>query len=63
MVTLSRMESRHTRARFCERLIIESMHPFAVAASRGFIVISALLLWLALRRRAPSVKPRTGDGS
>jgi drug/metabolite transporter (DMT)-like permease len=45
------------------KLIIESMHPFAVAASRGFIAMSAVLLWLALRRRAPSVKPRTGDRS
>jgi drug/metabolite transporter (DMT)-like permease len=33
------------------KLITESMHPFAFAASRGFIATSALLAWLALRRR------------
>jgi drug/metabolite transporter (DMT)-like permease len=33
------------------KLITESMHPFAFAASRGFIAMSALLAWLALRRR------------
>jgi len=30
------------------KLITESMHPFAFAASRGFIAMSALLVWLAL---------------
>src|SRR3984893_7303560 len=33
------------------RLITESMHPFAYAASRGLIATLALLAWLALRRR------------
>lgn len=33
------------------RLITELMHPFAFAASRGFIAMSALLAWLALRSR------------
>jgi drug/metabolite transporter (DMT)-like permease len=33
------------------RLVTESMHPFAFAASRGFIAMSALLAWLALRSR------------
>jgi drug/metabolite transporter (DMT)-like permease len=36
------------------KLITESMHPFAFAASRGFIAMSALLAWLALRSRTPS---------
>ena len=35
------------------KLITESMHPFAFAASRGFIAMSALLVWLALRSRTP----------
>jgi drug/metabolite transporter (DMT)-like permease len=35
------------------KLITETMHPFAFAASRGFIAMSALLTWLALRSRAP----------
>jgi drug/metabolite transporter (DMT)-like permease len=35
------------------KLITESMHPFAFAASRGFIAMSALLAWLALRSRTP----------
>src|SRR5437867_5085979 len=35
------------------KLITESMYPFAFAASRGFIAMSALLVWLALWRRAP----------
>jgi drug/metabolite transporter (DMT)-like permease len=35
------------------KLITESMHPFAFAASRGFIAMLALLAWLALRRRTP----------
>jgi len=30
------------------KLITESMHPFAFAASRGLIAMSALLVWLAL---------------
>lgn len=34
-------------------LITESMPPFAFAASRGFIAMSALLAWLALRSRTP----------
>ena len=34
------------------KLITESMHPFAFAASRGFIAMLALLVWLALRNRA-----------
>jgi drug/metabolite transporter (DMT)-like permease len=33
------------------KLITESMHPFAFAASRGFIAMLALLVWLALRGR------------
>lgn len=33
------------------KLITHSMHPFAFAASRGFIAMSALLVWLALRGR------------
>jgi drug/metabolite transporter (DMT)-like permease len=36
------------------KLITESMHPFAFAASRGFIAMSALLAWLALQSRAPT---------
>lgn len=35
------------------KLITESMQPFAFAASRGFIAMSALLAWLALRGRTP----------
>src|ERR1700738_227492 len=35
------------------KLITEAMHPFAFAASRGFIAMSALLVWLALRGRPP----------
>jgi drug/metabolite transporter (DMT)-like permease len=35
------------------KLISESMHPFAFAASRGFIAMSALLAWLALWSRTP----------
>jgi drug/metabolite transporter (DMT)-like permease len=35
--------------------ITESMHPFAFAALRGFIVMSALLVWLALPSRAPPI--------
>jgi len=35
------------------KLITESMQPFAFAASRGFIAMSALLAWLALRSRTP----------
>jgi drug/metabolite transporter (DMT)-like permease len=35
------------------KLISESMQPFAFAASRGFIAMSALLVWLALRPRTP----------
>src|SRR6516162_1066376 len=38
------------------KLISQSMHPFAFAASRGFIAMSALLPWLALRGRAPPVR-------
>jgi drug/metabolite transporter (DMT)-like permease len=34
------------------KLITASMDPFAFAASRGFIAMSALLAWLALRSRA-----------
>jgi drug/metabolite transporter (DMT)-like permease len=34
------------------KLITESMHPFAFAASRGFIAMLALLAWLALRSHA-----------
>jgi drug/metabolite transporter (DMT)-like permease len=33
------------------KLITASMHPFAFAASRGFIAMLALLAWLALRSR------------
>jgi drug/metabolite transporter (DMT)-like permease len=33
------------------KLITESMHPFAFAASRGFIAMSALLVWLAFQSR------------
>jgi drug/metabolite transporter (DMT)-like permease len=33
------------------KLITESMYPFAFAASRGFIAMTALLAWLALTRR------------
>jgi drug/metabolite transporter (DMT)-like permease len=33
------------------KLITESMHPFAFAASRGFIAMSALLAWLVLQSR------------
>jgi drug/metabolite transporter (DMT)-like permease len=33
------------------KLITESMYPFAFAASRGFIAMTALLAWLASRRR------------
>jgi drug/metabolite transporter (DMT)-like permease len=33
------------------KLITETMHPFAFAASRGFIAMSALLAWLILRGR------------
>jgi drug/metabolite transporter (DMT)-like permease len=36
------------------KLVTESMHPFAFAASRGFIAMSALLAWLALRSRTRS---------
>ena len=35
------------------RLITESMHPFAYAASRGLIATLALLAWLALRSQTP----------
>jgi drug/metabolite transporter (DMT)-like permease len=42
------------------KLITESMYPFAFAASRGFIAMSALLVWLALWRRRP---PREGGRS
>jgi drug/metabolite transporter (DMT)-like permease len=35
------------------KLITESMYPFAFAASRGFIAMTALLAWLALTRRTP----------
>ena len=35
------------------KLITESMHPFAFAASRGFIAMSALIAWLALQSRTP----------
>jgi drug/metabolite transporter (DMT)-like permease len=35
------------------KLITESMHPFAFAAWRGFIAMSALLAWLALRSQTP----------
>src|SRR4029077_20766928 len=40
------------------KLITESMHPFAFAAARGFIAMTALLAWLALTHR-PS--PSVGD--
>src|SRR6516162_3451170 len=33
------------------KLITQSMHPFAFAASRGFIAMSALLIWLAVQGR------------
>jgi drug/metabolite transporter (DMT)-like permease len=36
------------------KLITASMHPFAFAALRGFIAMSALLAWLALRSQTPS---------
>src|SRR3974390_675435 len=39
------------------KLITESMQPFAFAASRGFIAMSALLAWPALRSRTPRVDP------
>jgi drug/metabolite transporter (DMT)-like permease len=42
------------------KLITESMHPFAFAAARGFIAMTALLAWLALTQR-PS--PSVGDDS
>jgi drug/metabolite transporter (DMT)-like permease len=42
------------------KLITESMYPFAFAASRGFIAMTALLAWLASRRRA---LPAYGSGS
>ena len=42
------------------KLITESMHPFAFAAARGFIAMTALLAWLALTHR-PS--PSVGDDS
>jgi drug/metabolite transporter (DMT)-like permease len=35
------------------KLITQSMHPFAFAASRGFIAMAALLAWLVVRRRTP----------
>jgi drug/metabolite transporter (DMT)-like permease len=35
------------------KLITQSMHPFAFAASRGFFAMSALLAWLVLRNRTP----------
>jgi drug/metabolite transporter (DMT)-like permease len=41
------------------KLITESMHPFAFAASRGLIAMTALLAWLALRSRPPPAR----DGS
>jgi drug/metabolite transporter (DMT)-like permease len=47
------------------KLITESMHPFAFAASRGFIAMSALLAWLALRSRTPPADygpPRSTPG-
>ena len=47
------------------RLITESMHPFAFAASRGFIAMAALLAWLALRSRtqpAHNERPRRALG-
>ena len=47
------------------RLITESMHPFAFAASRGFIAMAALLAWLALRSRtqpAHNDRPRRALG-
>ena len=42
------------------KLITESMYPFAFAAPRGFIAMTALLAWLASRRRA---LPAYGSGS
>jgi len=36
------------------KLITQSMYPFAFAASRGFIAMTALLAWLALTRRTPA---------
>jgi drug/metabolite transporter (DMT)-like permease len=47
------------------RLITEWIHPFAFAASRGFIAMSALLAWLALRSRtqpAHNERPRRALG-
>jgi drug/metabolite transporter (DMT)-like permease len=42
------------------KLITQSMHPFAFAALRGFIAMSALLAWLAWRSRAlPAYGPLT----
>lgn len=41
------------------KLITLSMHPFAFAASRGFIAMSALLVWLALRGRRPVLGRRS----
>lgn len=35
------------------KLITHSMHPFAFAASRGFIAMSALALWPGVRSEAP----------
>jgi hypothetical protein len=40
------------------KLITESMHPFAFAASRGLIAMSPLLVWLALRSQAPPLYNR-----
>jgi drug/metabolite transporter (DMT)-like permease len=37
------------------KLITQSMYPFAFAASRGFIAMTALLAWLALTRRTPPI--------
>jgi drug/metabolite transporter (DMT)-like permease len=45
------------------KLITESMHPFAFAASRGFIAMSALLAWLAFRSRTPSAQYGTLQSS
>jgi drug/metabolite transporter (DMT)-like permease len=42
------------------KVITESMYPFAFAASRGFIAMLALLVWLALRPPAP---PTEGNHS
>jgi drug/metabolite transporter (DMT)-like permease len=36
------------------KLITHSMHPFAFAASRGFVAMLALLAWLLLRSGAPA---------